>query len=611
MSARLLLLRHGETEWNRSHRIQGQWDTGLAPEGAAQARAWARRLAREEIGTILSSDLARAARTAGIIADALGLPVRLDARLREQDWGAWTGETVSEITQGRFAGKFAAVERSGWDFRPPHGESRREVLARSLEALHEAAARDPNGRILVVAHLGVLQCLMNHLLGRNFLPGGPKLVAKRALHRLLHDGRGLRAERLNEPLPEPQAEDRTAALRDPAHRPPRKIVFYSQHVLGMGHLFRSLTLAAGLAPDEVVLVSGGRAPQARLPANVREVRLPALSMDGAFQGLHAEDGGDVEEIKKARRAALLGLLAHERPDVFLVELFPFGRKKFRFELEPALDACRALGAERPAVACSLRDILVERGDAEKFERRVLDALGRWFDLVLVHADPALLRLEETFPRAAEIPVPVAYTGFVAARPSPGARERVRADLGLGPRDSLIVASAGGGQVGGPLLSAVLEAFALLQDREDCHLRLLTGPFLDEADFSRLAARANGLRRVTVERFEERFTDLLAAADLSVSQAGYNTCMNILAAGVQALVLPFDANAEQASRAAKLEELGALGVLGGHDLFAPGLAARMAETLTRRPYAPCAAVNLDGAAETALLLRRLAGNVRGR
>ena len=71
-------------------------------------------------------------------------------------------------------------------------------------------------------------------------------------------------------------------------------------------------------------------------------------MDEAFQGLHAENGEDVEKVKEARREALLGILERERPDVFLVELFPFGRKKFRFELEPALEACRAMGEGRPA-----------------------------------------------------------------------------------------------------------------------------------------------------------------------------------------------------------------------------------------------------------------------
>ena len=74
-----------------------------------------------------------------------------------------------------------------------------------------------------------------------------------------------------------------------------KILLYSQHVLGMGHLFRSLELARAFAPDEVLLVSGGRETSARHPDNVREIALPALSMDAAFQGLHAQDGTRSEE----------------------------------------------------------------------------------------------------------------------------------------------------------------------------------------------------------------------------------------------------------------------------------------------------------------------------
>ncbi|EPR44125.1 glycosyltransferase 28 domain protein [Desulfovibrio sp. X2] len=386
-----------------------------------------------------------------------------------------------------------------------------------------------------------------------------------------------------------------------------KVVFYSQHVLGVGHFFRSLTLAAGLAPDEVVLVSGGRqAPELKLPQNVREVHLPSLSMDAAFRGLHTEDGADVEVIKAARRDMLLGVLERERPDVFLIELFPFGRKKFRFELEPALEACRAAGPNGPAVVCSLRDILVEREDMQKYEHRVLATLEKWFDLVLVHADQDVQCLDETFPRTSEIPVPVAYTGFVAERPAPGARERGRAAAGLGPAEKLVVASAGGGQVGFPLLNAAVEAFGLLADRPDYRLRVLTGPFMPEIEFARLKARASDLPNVQVQRFEERFLDLLAAADLSISQAGYNTSMNVLAAKVPALVLPFDANTEQARRAAKLEKLGALAVIGGHELFPQGLVARICEVLTKHPFAPSRQVNLDGAANSAILLRRLVG-----
>lgn len=383
-----------------------------------------------------------------------------------------------------------------------------------------------------------------------------------------------------------------------------KILLYSQHVLGMGHLFRSLELARAFAPDEVLLVCGGRETSARHPDNVREIALPALSMDAAFQGLHAQDGADVEEVKNARRKALLDVFARERPDAVLLELFPFGRKKFRFELEPLLAACRAATWGRPVVACSLRDILVERHDGEKYERRVLDALKAWFDVVLVHSDPAVQRLGETFPAMDKIPVPVFHTGFVAQKPSPGAREKIRRHLKLGPDDKLIIASAGGGQVGFPLLSSVVEAFDLLRDRPDLHLRLFTGPFMDETEAARLMARARRVPRLHAERFSPDLLDLLAAADLSISQAGYNTCMNILAARVPALALPFAANEEQSSRIAKLSALHPVRELFPHDLFPQGFAALICETLTKTARATRPAVDLDGAEATARLVRRM-------
>ncbi len=375
-----------------------------------------------------------------------------------------------------------------------------------------------------------------------------------------------------------------------------KIVFYCQHVLGIGHLFRSLEICRALGDHTVILVTGGPPVDVALPPNVREFRLPELSMDRGFKALKASSGTGLEAVRGDRRQRLLALFEREAPDVFIVELYPFGRKAFRFELDPLLEAVSAGRVRRCGVVCSVRDILVEKEGAAKHEARGVATLNRHFDAVLVHADPRLVRLEETFGRLGDLSVPVIYTGFVAPVPPAGARERIRARLGLGADRPLILASAGGGSVGGPLLAAAARAVALLPPPlDEARLHIFTGPFIPAQDLSRLRDLAGP--RVVIARFSTDFLSYLAAADLSVSMAGYNTTMNLLAVGVPALVWPFGQNREQRMRTGRLADRGLLGVLADTDLEPARLAARM-EGMIRRPRRPAAGVDLGGAAATA-------------
>ncbi len=378
-----------------------------------------------------------------------------------------------------------------------------------------------------------------------------------------------------------------------------KIIQYCQHVLGIGHLFRSLEIARALCGHEVILVTGGPPVETDLPEHVREFRLPDLQMDHAFQGLFSTAKNlTVDQVKAERQKRLVALFEMERPELFLVELYPFGRKAFRFELDPVLKALR----ERRPVPCgvfsSVRDILVEKDVSGKHEARVVRTLNRYFDRVLVHADPGLVELRETFGPFDEISVPVEYTGYIAPTPPADAGQRIRKQMDLADGEALIVASAGGGNVGAPLLEAVIRAFSQLK-RDNCRLQVFTGPFLKPGDFGDLRKMAPA--RVQVDKFAPDFLAYLAAADLSISMGGYNTTMNILATRVPALLWPFSQNREQRLRAQRLAERGLLTVLQDSDLRPERLAAMMDQELSRSTR-PAATINLDGAATTAACIR---------
>ncbi len=378
------------------------------------------------------------------------------------------------------------------------------------------------------------------------------------------------------------------------------IVLYCQYVWGMGHLFRSLELARALSGHRVVLVAGGQEVAVDLPGHVEAVRLPALFMDEQFTTLIPGVAGcSVAALQRQRREALAAVFERERPEVFMVELYPFGRTAFSFELEPLLTAIRANAYGRVRTVCSLRDVLVEKRDPEAYEARVVAALNRWFDLLLIHSDERLLPLDDTFGRVGEIQVPKVYTGFVAARPEPEKGPALRRELDLASGQKLVVASSGGGRAGHRLLKPVLAACRQLQDRLSLRLALFTGPFMPEEEFNDLQAMAG--EGLVVRRFTPRFLDYLSAADLSISLAGYNTCMNLLATGVPALVLPYTRQREQPLRVERLKPHLPLTVLGEEDLEPERLVRLIESGLERKPLSGPPPVNLEGAARTARCL----------
>ena len=390
-----------------------------------------------------------------------------------------------------------------------------------------------------------------------------------------------------------------------------KIIHYCQHVLGIGHYFRSVEIARALHRHQVALVTGGPPVDVDLPPHVSEYKLPGLRMDANFTGLFPTDEKrSATDVQDERRRLLRSLFEKGAPDLFLVELYPFGRKRFGFELLPLLESIRRGDFGSVKVACSLRDILVEKEGQETYERRVVDVLNRYFDALLIHADPKLVSLEETFDSTAEIRIQLVYTGFVTPVPSANTGRELRKRLGMNEDEPLVVASAGGGKVGTGLLMAVVEAHSQLIQERPLRLHIFTGPYMTEADFALLAQRALSLPGVEMVRFTREFLSFLAAADLSISMAGYNTSMNILAASVPSLVYPFGQNREQRLRAEKLAAVGGMTVLEDEDLEPSRLAALIKGSLKKPRTTVSHPVSLDGAQETARWLEAWCGEKGG-
>jgi len=365
-----------------------------------------------------------------------------------------------------------------------------------------------------------------------------------------------------------------------------KVFFYVQHLLGVGHLQRAAAIARALRAqgDQVVLASGGAAVSS-IPV---DVQLPAASAaDLTFRALHDEHGQPVDDAWKRRRAgALLDAWRASHADALVIELFPFGRRQMRFELLPLLEDAQRL-PRRPLIVCSVRDILQPRPEREA---ETVELVQRFFDRVLVHGDPALAGFERTFGALERIAERVHYTGYVARHSAASASE------GAGE----VLVSAGGGAAAGRLLQTAIAA------REATLLRNATWRLIAGRNAGEQALRALSREAppgIVVERNREDFAGRLASAALSISQAGYNTVVEILQARVRAVLVPFAGarELEQTLRAELLAARGAATLVEESALCARSLAEAV-NRAARGPRPPADLVKLDGARRSAELIR---------
>lgn len=373
------------------------------------------------------------------------------------------------------------------------------------------------------------------------------------------------------------------------------------HLLGSGHLVRAANLARALARGgfSVTLTSGGMPLRAMEAEPFAFVQLPPIRTEGTdFRTLLEENGQPIEPERKSARIAMLGeLAARLRPGVVIVEHFPFGRRQLAEEFLALIAAVKTAKPEA-LVLSSVRDVLVTpRPD------RIAEAEARiagLFDAVLVHGDAGFLPLDRSWPVGEGLAAKLRYTGYLADdRP-----------VGTAQDNGEVIVSGGGSAAALPLFACAVAAARL--DRSGRRWRLLVGRGVAEDDIARLAFEAPG--RVVIERARPDFPALLAGCAVSISQAGYNTVLNLVAACRPAIVVPFDADneTEQTVRAEAMERAGlarCFRLSGDFVGDAVALADAVCESIGARP--PSVTIDRDGAARSAAIVRELLAEAAGR
>ena len=374
------------------------------------------------------------------------------------------------------------------------------------------------------------------------------------------------------------------------------IFLYVQNLLGIGHLRRAAAISRALAEIglEVDFVSGGipipnlnvgRAKFHQLP--------PVRSLDRNFKVLVDETGREIDDRWRQNRCSkLLNLFEETKPSMILTELFPFGRRQFRFELIPLLD--RAQEAKwKPKIIASMRDILVTKSRHDR-NVEISRTLTTYYDKILVHGDKQIITLEETFPLSHEITHLVEYTGYVLNPSISDSKETV----GSGE----VVVSLGGGAVGSDTLTKL---FKIRREKlmDDTRWRFIVGPHMPEEILYEV--KRSPIENTIVERMRPDLPSLINRARLSISQAGYNTVAEVLSSNTPAILVPFEGGdeTEQRIRADLLAKRVAVEVVYEDKLDSQTLAKTITRAMKDQTKTALK-IDLKGAERTAKILSKM-------
>lgn len=376
---------------------------------------------------------------------------------------------------------------------------------------------------------------------------------------------------------------------------PNPIAFiYVQHLLGIGHLRRISFLAMAMAKHGFVvhLVSGGMPVPDLLTDNVTIHQLPPVrATNGLFNELVDDKDQPISSDWKDRRCkALLTLLIAIKPDVLITETFPFGRRMMRFELLPLLELAKQQ-SKPPIIISSIRDILQPKTKPQR-NQEILDLINQFYNKVMVHGDSSVATLEATFPMAKQISKKISYTGYIVDPNRPTEAESAS-------KKSAVLVSGGGGAASLALLQTAIKARPLSKLKNQLW-HILVGHNINQATFDSL--RQNADSGLIIERNRNDFYALLKDCEVSVSQAGYNTVMDILNTQAPAVVVPYSdaGELEQTIRAKLLQNKNRVTCIEEQQLNPKTLALAIDQTAIKPRVE--SHYEMDGANRSAQLIR---------
>lgn len=354
------------------------------------------------------------------------------------------------------------------------------------------------------------------------------------------------------------------------------VYLLSQHSLGVGHLSRTSLLAGEIArmPGvSVVHISCGPATGIIPPKpDVSLVELPPLIVSGlsSTELVPTEAGKTRQDVEKERVRVVEGLMEGYPPAMFITEFFPFSPHRLDGTVMPILRVIKERYPEC-AIVCSSRDIPVCHGEALPAEKvaSISSILNTYYDLLLVHSDPAVLSFTDIPKlRALKLSCPIVYTGYVCERrsttPQPAA--------GTGRRRKIIV-TVGGGRDGRHLIDCAIRVAAR---KKEYLFDIVCGPFMEKGVVEKMHRSVAPLANARLHWYVPNLKETIAGYDLVICKGGYNTLMETIVRRRRCISVPRKGSYEQGKRVKVFSAKGLLATVTETRLTAKGLSGLIDE-----------------------------------
>ena len=378
------------------------------------------------------------------------------------------------------------------------------------------------------------------------------------------------------------------------------VLFYVQHLWGVGHVYRATRIAHGMvrAGFDVHLVWGGTEIPGFDFSGMKLHRLkPARTSDASFsQLLHADGSLFSDNDKQERRDHLLKLYDEINPNILMTEAFPFGRRQMRFELLPLLEKATA-AKKRPMIVSSIRDIMQE----DRKEKRVQESnalVENYFNFILVHGDQNLISIHETLQGCEAFKDKIRYTGLVTPEDK---------DIEISDEFKCdVLITVGGGAFGQRLTRTALGAMSHSKAFPKNWI-VSAGTEVSEEDFNLLQEECpSGMKII---RYIPNLAEVMKHVKVSVSHAGYNTVADVLRSGCASVLYPYTGGreTEQLRRAEIMDRQKIAVMLDPENLTPESLGNAVDKAVAQRTRTK--SYDLDGAGNTAAILKTEFGSFK--
>ena len=382
-----------------------------------------------------------------------------------------------------------------------------------------------------------------------------------------------------------------------------RVFIYVQGLIGSGHLVRSGEIARALAKHhEVWLLDGGRPiPRHSFPDKIHLVQPPRIRRKGP--GLIPMNSDlPIDQVMELRRQQLLNTIVQVKPDVLLIEHFPISKWLLYDEIIALIETVRMHHSTK--VICSLRDyspLHFYDANPTNHKYRTQQTLEDYFDHLLIHGDPQFVTQLDNASWAEGLSIPANYTGFVSQKP----QMPIPGDASVAKRGEAVVSVGGAGDAS--LAYAAIAAWKHMESKGLSGDRTLT-VFLpletNQQELEQLHRAGQGCR-LQFEPFAVDFLDRLEKAELSISHAGYNTCMNLLETNTRCVLVPSSVIHDQLPRAKRMVELGLAQMLEQSELQPESLADAIYRALKNPKLSH--RFDLNGADQTRQLIESIHSN----